>query len=144
MPCKLLLLLMVLVSGAGCSAPLAGQWRGTMDLGPSAAHAIELNVIEDATAGRLVVQEPHKAFSHFQLCSVHTGAKRALELVYDANRPNCDEKDADPSERRLLRGTVGEGVLFGDVLRGTERIGFFRAFRQPDAEAQEAPANSTP
>ena len=141
---KLLPLLMFALLAAGCSAPIAGQWRGTMDLGPSAAHDIELSVIEDGTSGRIVVTEPHKAFSHFQLCSVHSGDKRAIELVYDANRPNCDEKNPDPSERRLLRGTVGEGVLFGDVLRGTERIGFFRAFRQPDVQAPEAPEKSTP
>lgn len=133
------LLMFLLLATAGCSAPLVGHWRGTMDLGPSAAHPIELRVGEDGTSGRILLSEPHKAFSNFQLCSVHPGDKRAIEIVYDANRPNCEEKNADPSERRLLRGTVGEDVLFGDVLLGTERIGFFRAFRQADPQPSVDP-----
>ena len=138
-----IVLMCLLLVSTGCSAPLVGHWRGTMDLGPSAAHEIELRVGEDGTSGRILLTEPHRAFTNFQLCSVHAGDKRAIELVYDANRPNCDEKNADPSERRLLRGTVGEGVLFGDVLLGTERIGFFRAFRQPDPQPSADPAQAS-
>lgn len=112
---------------AACSSPLAGSWQGTLDLGPVDAWPIGLTVDEDGSRARVHVKEKGRAFQDFQSCSL-TLTDRYVELVYDAGRPNCDVDSPDASERRTLRGTVGEGVVFGEVVRGTTRLGFFRAF----------------
>lgn len=133
---------------AGCSSPLAGGWQGTADLGPVAAYDVTLQLNEEATAGTIAIREAGKAFEKFTLCSVEV-TERAMALEYDANRPNCDVKGADPSDRRTLVGTVGEGVVFGEILAaGSEpsadgkpgqRLGFFRAFREPAPSPTTSP-----
>ena len=120
----------------GCGSPLAGGWRGTADLGPVLAPALEFHVAEDTLTGRLELQEVGKPYSRFQLCALRVDAQdeRKVELEYDANRPGCEATHQDVSDRRRLVGVVGEGVWTGDVFRGAEKIGFFRAF-QLDADA---------
>lgn len=136
---------------AACTSPAAGQWRGTADLGPVAAYAMELKFAEDGSSGSIVVHEPGKPFTdqHFQLCSVQLD-DRAITMVYDAARPDCASQGA-ASDRRTLRGTVGEDVVFGEMFRGegarvddntAEKLGFFRTFRIPEPPA--APAETTP
>ncbi len=143
--------LLLAVTFMGCSSPLAGGWQGTADLGPVAAYEVTLQLNEDASAGTLAIRETGKAFEKFTLCSIEV-TERAMALTYDANRPNCDEKGADPSDRRTLLGTVGEGVVFGEIFaagttagadgKSPPRLGFFRAFRQPAPEPAPAPPSS--
>jgi hypothetical protein len=120
-------------STCACSSPLAGGWQGTADLGPTAAYDVTLQLNEEATAGTIAIHEDGKAFEKYTICSLHLD-QRSLALSYDANRPNCDDKSPDPSDRRTLRGTVGEGVVYGEVFAGDDkapqRLGFFRAFRK--------------
>jgi hypothetical protein len=118
----------------GCGAPMAGNWHGTFDRGPVAAHPLVLHIQDDGQKGWLDVREPGHAFVRFTVCSVEVDPNRRVTLTYDANRPNCDtgNSNPDPSELRTLQGFVGESVFYGDMLRGGEKLGFFRIFR--DAE----------
>lgn len=117
-----------------CGSPLAGGWQGTMDLGPVDAPAWTLRIAEDGRTGRLEIKEPGKAFERFELCKLSLQG-RAFVAEYDANRPTCDGPDA--SDRRVLRGTAGEGVISGEVFgpgsgdQTGPKLGFFRAFRLP-------------
>ena len=155
--CPVLLLILLLSS---CAAPLAGTWRGTFDHGPVAARPLTLHVSEDGKTAWLDLSEPGKVFKRFTICSATVNDQRGFELIYDAFRPNCDvpnpadpNANRDPSERRVLRGEVGDAVLTGEMFRekatptasspnaaqsGSERLGFFRAFRDgeslPEAE----------
>lgn len=133
MACLPRLCVALLVVLAACSSPVAGGWQGTADLGPVAATDVTLNLDEEGNAGTIAIREPGKVFEKYTICSIHLD-KRDLALTYDANRPNCDDKSPDPSDRRTLRGTVGEGVVFGEVLGpdARTRVGFFRAFRKPN------------
>jgi len=134
------------VVAAGCGSPLTGTWRGTMDLGAMDAWPLEVRVGEDPSRGRLVVQEKGRTFESFQLCTVEPATERKLELSYNPEHPDCAAPAGTAEagkDRRTLRGTVGEGVLFGEVFRGSERIGFFRAFRQ-DAVAALGPQTPKP
>ena len=119
---------------AACGAPMAGNWHGTFDHGPVAARPLVLHIQDDGQKGWLEVTEPGKAFKRFTVCSVDVDPNRRVTLTYDANRPNCDTgtQNPDPSEVRTLKGHIGEAVFYGDVLRGSENLGFFRIFR--DAE----------
>lgn len=143
---RVLPLLLVLLAAcgvllSGCGAPLAGQWQGTFDRGPVAAHALTVHVQEDGQKGWLEVREPGKAFARFTLCSLDVDPNRQVTLTYDANRPNCDTgtQNPDKPELRTLKGHVGEAVFYGDVLRGAESLGFFRVFR----EAEHLPGDVT-
>lgn len=119
------LLPVLLVCGA-CGSPLAGAWRGTADLGPVRAQALVLTVAEDGQSGKLHLADPGKP-EDFVLCRL-SRTERTFEAEYDAARPGCDGNAGSPSERRMLKGTVGEGVVWGELWRGNEKLGFFRGF----------------
>lgn len=125
---------LALMTGA-CGAPLAGTWRGTFDHGPVKAYPLVLHVEEDGQKGWLELREPGKSFAKYSLCQVDVDPNRNVTVVYDANRPNCDTgtENRDPSERRTLKGAVGESVAYGDVLTDVANLGFFRLFRDADA-----------
>ena len=130
LPFALLLTLPLLL--IGCGAPMAGTWHGTFDRGPVAAHPLVLHVQEDGQKGSLEVRETGGAVTRFSVCSLEVDPNRRVTLTYDANRPNCDAGNADRSGLRTLQGFVGESVFYGDVLNGSEKLGFFRIFRDAD------------
>ena len=111
---------------AACSSPLAGAWQGTADLGPLRAQTLTLTVAQDGLTGKIRLVDPGKP-EDFSLCRIARQG-RSFEIEYDAARPGCDGNAGSPTERRVLKGTVGEGVAWGDVWRGTEKLGFFRGF----------------
>ena len=117
-----------------CGAPMAGSWHGTFDHGPVQAHAVTLHVQEDGQKGWIELREPGKSFAKYTICQLDVDPNRTVTLVYDANRPNCDTgtENKDPSERRTWKGMVGESVFYGDVVNGTNALGFFRFFRDAD------------
>lgn len=146
---KLLPRLLPILALAACGAPMAGNWHGTFDRGPVAAHPLVLHIAnqgfgqDDGQKGWLEVREPGHAFVRFSVCSLEVDPNRRVTLTYDANRPNCDTgtQNPDRSELRKLVGFVGESVFYGDVLRGTENLGFFRIFRdaEPPGDAAKLP-----
>ncbi len=119
-------LLPLLVACAGCASPLVGAWRGTADLGPVRAQTLVLTVGADGLTGKVHLDDPGKP-EDFVLCRLSRQG-RVFEAEYDAARPGCDGNPGSPTERRLLKGTVGEGVVWGEVWRGGEKLGFFRGF----------------
>jgi hypothetical protein len=121
---------------SGCGSPVAGQWRGTVDIGPVAAYPVEIRIDPEATTGRIDLAEAGKPFTRFEFCTIADATTRKLELVYDPQTPACDPK-GKPDGRRTLRGTVGEATLFGELFEGPNRIGFFRLFKV-DATAPAA------
>jgi hypothetical protein len=139
-------LLIILCATTACTAAHVGAWRGTVDLGPVAAPELEIHVDEAGTGGRVDVAEPGKPFSRFQLCAVQLDPQEArkITLEYDVNRPGCETQHADPSDRRRLVGTVGEGLWTGDVFKGSDRIGFFRALRLPPDDSGKLPPPPAP
>ncbi len=126
---------------AGCGAPQVGTWQGTLDIGGTQAVQLTLHVHEDGASGSVKAKENGKAFEALQICTFKLGRLRQFELTYDANRPNC-EQSADAADPRTYRGTVGEDTIFGEVYRGEQRIGFFRAFR--DTVGAATPATAAP
>lgn len=134
-------LLLLLVACGACGAPQVGTWQGTLDIGGTQAVPLSLHLQEDGVTGRVNAKENGKAFEALQICSFKLGRLRQFELTYDANRPNC-EQSADAADPRTYRGTVGEDTIFGEVFRGEQRIGFFRAFRESVAAAA-APAQAS-
>ncbi len=117
----------VVASGfnAGCTAALAGRWQGTADVGPIAAYDLRIEVAGDGKSGRIAVKDGSPG-AH-DLCRIDVRG-RDVDLEYDLAQPTCAQEAGKPTDRRQLRGTIGEGLVFGEVLRGTERIGFFRAY----------------
>lgn len=112
-------------SSAGCTAALAGRWQGTADVGPITAFDLRIEVAGDGKSGRIAVQDG-SAGAH-DLCRIQVSG-RDVDLEYDLAQPTCALEAGKPSDRRRLRGTIGEGLVFGELLRGNERIGFFRAY----------------
>jgi hypothetical protein len=66
----------------------------------------------------------------YQICHASLDGDR-FEVQYDESLPNCRKKKGLASDRRTLKGTLGVSVIFGEVFKGKERTGFFRAFRKP-------------
>jgi hypothetical protein len=120
-------------------APLAGSWQGTVDLAGATAWQVALQLDPEESSGEVRVHSDGKGWNTYRLCRV-TRDRSAIELEYDANRPGCEAQGPTPSERVVLRGTVGETVLFGEVLRAGVRHGFFRAWWTPPAAVPLAPA----
>lgn len=118
-------LLLVLSAASGCAAPIAGRWQGTADVGPINAYDLRLEVASDGKSGRIAVQDGSPG-AH-DLCRIELNG-RDVDLEYDLAQPTCRSEEGKPSDRRRLRGTVGEGLVFGEVLQGSQRIGFFRAY----------------
>jgi len=114
---------------AACGSPLAGRWVGTADLGPIAAYDIEISIPDGDGDGTVALREPDMP-EKFRICQLVRRA-RSVEIVYDAGRPDCDGVGPTPSDRRTLKGEVGEGVLTGEVWRAGVKTGFFRAFLRP-------------
>lgn len=114
---------------AACSSPLAGRWQGTADMGPIAAFELQLEVDADDLTGTLNLREPGKPES-YRICHIDRRG-RAIAIEYDVGRPNCDATGSTPSERRVLKGQVGEGIVSGEVWKGSDKLGFFRAYVQP-------------
>ena len=119
------LTLLALLGSSGCTAAIAGRWQGTADVGPIKAFDLRLEVSGDGKSGRIAVQDGSPG-AH-DLCRIEVNG-RDVELEYDLAQPTCRSEEGKPSERRRLRGTVGEGLVFGEVLQGSQRIGFFRAY----------------
>ena len=119
------LTLLSLLGSSGCTAAIAGRWQGTADVGPIKAFDLRLEVSGDGKSGRIAVQDGSPG-AH-DLCRIEVNG-RDVELEYDLAQPTCRSEEGKPSERRRLRGTVGEGLVFGEVLQGSQRIGFFRAY----------------
>ena len=127
--------LAALASGAaltGCSAPTAGMWQGTVDIGPIDAFDLTVMLPEEGFEGEVEVAfkgEP----ARFSVCK---GRARNgnFELEIDWTHRDCKLPNGTAPDRRLLRGTVGEGVIAGTLLRPVaggrnEQLGFFRAYR---------------
>lgn len=113
----------------GCGSPFAGGWDGTMDVGPILAHSITVKMPPEGLEGDLTVQTPDGERAYRICKGTLTGDK--FELSFDRLNADCvAEKDAK-TDVHILRGTLGEGVFFGEVFRGERKIGFFRAFRTP-------------
>lgn len=119
------LTLLALLACAGCAAPIAGRWQGTADVGPIKAYDLQLEVASDGGSGRITVQDG--SVGAHDLCRIDIRG-RNVDLEYDLAQPTCRSEEGKPSDRRRLRGTVGEGLVFGEVLQGAQRIGFFRAY----------------
>lgn len=110
---------------AGCGSPLAGQWQGTVDLGPADAWPIKLAFSPDGQSGQVSVAEQGHVWRTYTLCKVvRTG--RQFEVEFDQARPDCG--NGATRERRRLTGTVGEYTVFGEVLGDSSKLGFFRAY----------------
>ena len=135
---------------SGCAAAWSGAWSGTADLGPVEARTLTLHLLdgEPATAGASALGSVRWAAAGgaahtFQVCKRQVvGPKITLEI--DTAHPDCSAgADAKPLR---LEGTIGAGVIHGDLFRGQERVGFFRAFRENAAKSafQPPPHKSSP
>lgn len=113
----------------GCGSPFAGGWAGTMDVGPILAHTITVQMPPEGLEGDLRVQTP-EGDKDYRICS-GTLTNDQFELSFDRLHPDCTAPKDGKRDLHVLRGTLGEGVFFGEVYRGDRRIGFFRAFRKP-------------
>ena len=112
-------------ASVGCTAALAGRWQGTADVGPITAYDLRIEVAGDGKSGRIALLDGSPG-AH-DLCRIDVRG-RDVDLEYDLAQPTCSQESGKPSDRRQLRGTIGEGLVFGELLRGAERIGFFRAY----------------
>ena len=115
----------------GCGSPFAGGWAGTMDVGPILAHSIEVTMPPEGLEGDVAVQT-EDGEKRYRICK-GTLTNDQFELSFDRLNPDCAGKDGAKTDVHVLRGTLGEGVFFGEVFRGDRKIGFFRAFRKPKA-----------
>lgn len=115
----------------GCGSPFAGGWQGTMDVGPVLAHSVTVQMPPEGLEGDLTVQTTDGE-KVYQICKAKLTADK-FELSFDRLNPDCvADKDAQ-TDLHTLRGTLGEGVIFGEMFRDKRKIGFFRAFRKPPA-----------
>lgn len=122
----------LLLALGACSGPQTGTWRGSAevqrsDKAASAIWTVQLHCGTDreGTEGcRVDLQPPGEAMQQLAACSFVRTQRRA-ELTVDPGKPSCDGPQA---ERLHLVGTVGEGVWFGEVQRGGNAVGRFRAY----------------
>lgn len=123
----------------GCGSPFAGGWSGTMDVGPFLAHAVTVQMPPEGLEGDVRVTQPRQpGFDEqeakvFRICK-GTATGEAFELQIDLKNPDCAGKADGPTDIHTFKGTLGVGVMFGEVHRGERRIGFFRAFRDKPIE----------
>ncbi len=108
-----------------CSSPLAGRWEGTADLGPIEARPVKLHLAKDGQSGQVSWQEQGAAWRTFAACRVQLQG-RQFEVEFDLAQPDCGS--GAQRDRRILRGTVGERLLFGEIVGAERPVGFFRAF----------------
>lgn len=108
-----------------CSSPMAGRWEGTADLGPIDAWPVKLHLAKDGQSGQVSWQEQGTAWRTFAACRVQLQG-RQFEVEFDLAQPDCGS--GAQRDRRILRGTAGERVLFGEIVGADRAVGFFRAF----------------
>lgn len=128
-----LFLLSLLVLATGCGSPLQGGWAGTIDIGPIEAYDLKVTMPEEGLDGTLLVRTA-KGTQQYSFCKGSLDGQQ-FELHYDLARPTCEDKEGAPTDPRRLVGTLGESVLFGEVYKGSEKVGFFRAFLEPPPAA---------
>ncbi len=117
---------------AGCGSATAGMWQGTADIGPIDAFDLVVMLPEEGFEGEIELSFKDGP-ARFSVCR---GRARNgnVELEIDWRHRDCKLPDGAAPDRRLLRGTVGEGVIAGTILRPIaggkpEQVGFFRAYR---------------
>ncbi|MCB9737805.1 MAG: hypothetical protein H6747_00975 [Deltaproteobacteria bacterium] len=116
----------------GCSAPTAGMWQGTADIGPIDAFPLVVMLPAEAPDDHRVEGEVElRLASGPQRYTICSGRARNgnLEFEIDWSNRSCKTKDGAKADRRVFRGRVGEGVIAGAIWKGTEQVGFFRAYR---------------
>lgn len=120
----------------GCGAPTAGMWQGTADIGPIDAFSLVVMLPEEGFEGEVELGL-RDGPARFSVCK---GRARNgnFELEIDWSHRDCKLPNGAAPDRRLLRGTVGEGVIAGTILRPNsngkpEQLGFFRAYRPTDS-----------
>lgn len=119
--------LLVTVALGACGSPFAGGWKGTMDIGPILAHSFTVQMPPEGLEGDLGVQTPDGEKT-YRICKASLDGDR-FELTFDRLHPDCAAGKDDKTDIHVLRGSLGETVVFGEVFRGERKIGFFRAFR---------------
>ncbi|MBI5610500.1 MAG: hypothetical protein HY902_16610 [Deltaproteobacteria bacterium] len=122
---KILAGLIAVAAAAACSSPLAGRWEGTADLGPIDAWPVKLHLAKDGQSGQVSWHEPGAMWRTFAACRVQLQG-RQFEVEFDLAQPDCG--NGAQRDRRVLRGTAGERLLFGEILGADRPVGFFRAF----------------
>ncbi|MEY3013175.1 MAG: hypothetical protein RIT45_1910 [Pseudomonadota bacterium] len=129
----LLATLFIAVLGlAGCSAPTAGMWQGTADIGPIDAFPIVVMLPDEAPDGHRVQGEVELRLAagpaRYAICS---GRARNgnIEFEIDWTHRDCKTPEGAKADRRVFRGRVGDGVVAGAIWKGSEQVGFFRAYR---------------
>ena len=113
----------------GCGSPFAGGWAGTMDIGPILAHTFTVQMPPEGMEGDVSVVTP-EGDKRYRICKGSLTTDQ-FELRFDRLNPDCAAKDGAKTDIHVLKGTLGEGVVFGEVFRDKRRIGFFRAYRKP-------------
>jgi hypothetical protein len=123
----LVLAALVLTSAvlSACSSPLVGRWDGMADLGPIDAWPVKLQLAKDGQSGQVSWQEQGSVWRTFSACRVHLQG-RQFEVEFDLAQPECGS--GAQRDRRVLRGTVGDRLLFGEILGSDKAVGFFRAY----------------
>jgi|GEM_PF-5276892 len=114
---------------AGCGSPFAGGWSGTMDVGPFLAHTVTVQMPPEGLEGDLVVKTVNGERS-YRICKGDLKGT-TFSLTFDLKHPDCAAAKDAKTDRHVLKGTLGESVLFGEIFREGRRIGFFRAYRKP-------------
>ena len=117
---------------AACSGPQTGSWSGSAEVrGESdalvALWGVQLHCSTDPNGDeqcRVDLQAPGKPLEQLPACSF-VRERRSAEVSVDPGRPGCDGPAAS---RVALIGTIGEGVWFGQVVRGGKAVGQFRAY----------------
>lgn len=119
----------------GCSAPTAGMWQGTVDIGPIDAFPLVVMLPAEAPDDHRVEGEVElRLASGPQRYTICSGRARNgnLEFEIDWSHRRCQAKDGAKADRRVFRGRLGEGVITGGIFKGNEQVGFFRAYRPSD------------
>lgn len=115
-----------------CSAPTAGMWQGTADVGPIDAFPLVVMLPEAAQVDHrmqgVVELQVRGDTKRFTICS---GQARNgnVEFEIDWRTPSCKTAAGAEPDRRIFRGSVGPGLITGVILKGKEQVGFFRAYR---------------
>jgi len=126
----------VAIGLSGCGASWTGTWGGVADLGPVDAHELTLTLSDkDST---VTLKDANGDTKTLQVCA-RSVENRKITLVVDMSRPDCST--GANAKRLRLDGLIGAGVIHGDMYRGQQRVGFFRAFR---ASLDDVPQGGSP
>ena len=126
---KSLLTVATCVLVSGCGSQFAGTWNGTADIGPIDALTMTVVMPKKGLDGKLTIRTKDGTKT-YQICQAELKGDR-FEVQYDEALPDCTKKKGVDSDLRTLKGTLGVTVIFGQVFKGKQQIGFFRAFRKP-------------